>query len=102
MECPNRQLYGLQYHPEVQHSERGTPMLRHFLLSVAKMKADWKIEKVLEEEMEKIRRLVRSCSLFVCEHMQTGQRAESLHMLHAWSLASWWPLGFWTCSAQQE
>ena len=59
VESAERQLFGLQYHPEVMHSERGTPMLRHFLLSIAKMPADWKIEKVLEEEMDKIRHLVR-------------------------------------------
>ena len=58
VEAPDRQLYGLQYHPEVQHSKRGTLTLKHFLLHIAKLPADWKIERVLEEEMEKIRRLV--------------------------------------------
>ena len=58
VECPSKRIYGLQYHPEVMHSDRGTPTLRHFLLQIAGMEPDWKIENVLEEEMEKIRRTV--------------------------------------------
>ena len=58
VECPAKLIYGLQYHPEVMHSDRGTPTLRHFLLQIAGMQPDWKIENILEEEMEKIRRTV--------------------------------------------
>ena len=52
-------LFGLQYHPEVQHSERGLATLKRFLFSIAKIPADWRIESVLEEEMGKIRETVR-------------------------------------------
>ena len=55
IESQGRRMYGLQYHPEVQHSERGAATLMRFLLEVANLKADWRIENVLEEEMEKIR-----------------------------------------------
>ena len=58
IESQGRRMYGLQYHPEVQHSERGAATLRRFLLDVANLTADWRIENVLEEEMEKIRRTV--------------------------------------------
>ncbi len=51
-------LYGLQYHPEVQHSERGMATLKRFLFSIAQIPADWRIENVLEEEMAKIREKV--------------------------------------------
>jgi Glutamine amidotransferase class-I len=51
-------LYGLQYHPEVQHSERGVHTLRRFLFDIARIPADWRIENVLQEELEKIRRVV--------------------------------------------
>ncbi len=39
-------------------SERGAETIRHFLFDVAKMTGDWKMEDVLEEEMEKIRQQV--------------------------------------------
>ena len=59
IENPTAHLYGLQYHPEVQHSERGIATLRRFLFQISKVPADWKIENVLEEEMAKIRATVR-------------------------------------------
>lgn len=62
IENKQRRLYGIQYHPEVQHSERGIATLRRFLFGIAKMPADWKIENVLKEEMDKIRGLVRAKS----------------------------------------
>lgn len=36
-------------------SERGAETIRHFLFDIAKMTGDWRMEDVLEEEMEKIR-----------------------------------------------
>ena len=34
--------------------------LKHFLFGIAKLKADWKLENILEEELEKLRRQVMS------------------------------------------
>ena len=59
IENKQKLLYGLQYHPEVQHSERGIATLKRFLFGIAKMPADWKIENVLKEEMDKISATVR-------------------------------------------
>lgn len=39
-------------------SERGAETIRHFLYDIAKLTGDWKMEDVLNEEMEKIRRQV--------------------------------------------
>ncbi len=54
IEHPGRRLYGLQYHPEVAHSERGGATLERFLFGIAGVPADWRIESVLDEEMAKI------------------------------------------------
>lgn len=51
--------YGLQYHPEVKHTDRGMETLKHFLFGIAKLRADWKLENILEEELEKLRQQVR-------------------------------------------
>ncbi|KAK9867184.1 hypothetical protein WJX84_003300 [Apatococcus fuscideae] len=66
IESAKRRLYGLQYHPEVMHSERGNLTLQHFLNSIASLKADWKMENVLEEELEKIRRVVGPTAHAIC------------------------------------
>ena len=46
--CPNvgiadaaRGFYGVQFHPEVNHTEHGTDMIRNFLYRVCKAKGDW-------------------------------------------------------------
>ncbi|KAL4448463.1 hypothetical protein ABPG75_005682 [Micractinium tetrahymenae] len=66
IENPGRRIFGLQYHPEVMHSERGAETIRHFLFDVAKMTGDWKMEDVLEEEMEKIRQQVGPTDHVIC------------------------------------
>jgi GMP synthase (glutamine-hydrolysing) len=47
-------MYGLQYHPEVMHTDQGTETLRHFLFEIAKLKKTWKMEDVLEQLMAKV------------------------------------------------
>lgn len=46
--CPNvaiadvkRGFYGVQYHPEVNHTENGVQMIRNFLFEVCGAKGDW-------------------------------------------------------------
>lgn len=51
IEDPERKIYGLQYHPEVMHTEGGTDTLRHFLLDLAGVKADWTMAEVLETQL---------------------------------------------------
>ena len=60
VEDRRRRVYGLQYHPEVRHSVRGDATLRHFLFGISCIQADWRMENVLEEELAKLRALVRS------------------------------------------
>ncbi|EFN56364.1 hypothetical protein CHLNCDRAFT_144859 [Chlorella variabilis] len=66
IEHPKRRIFGLQYHPEVVHSERGAETIRHFLFDIAKMTGDWRMEDVLEEEMEKIRLQVGPTDHVIC------------------------------------
>ncbi len=83
-------LYGLQYHPEVQHSERGVFTLRRFLFDIAGIPADWRIENVLEEELEKIRTVVCApfplfCSLDHVSSVSKGYGTRgSVHMESVW------------------
>ncbi|MEG0691913.1 MAG: glutamine-hydrolyzing GMP synthase [Oscillospiraceae bacterium] len=41
MEHAEKNLYGMQYHPEVLHTDNGNAMLRNFLYEVCKAKGDW-------------------------------------------------------------
>ncbi len=41
MQNPSKKLYGMQFHPEVLHSENGIAMLRNFLYEVCGAVGDW-------------------------------------------------------------
>jgi GMP synthase (glutamine-hydrolysing) len=52
-EAPDRQLYGMQFHPEVMHTEYGMTMLRTFL-DAAGCQPTWTMRGVIEEQTERI------------------------------------------------
>ncbi|HVL53908.1 MAG TPA: glutamine-hydrolyzing GMP synthase [Vitreimonas sp.] len=41
LEAPGRNLYGIQFHPEVVHTPRGRDVLRNFVLGIAGARAAW-------------------------------------------------------------
>lgn len=51
-------LYGVQFHPEVRHSEFGDELLKNFTFEVCKAKGEWSMENFIEVETEKIREQV--------------------------------------------
>ena len=53
-ENPSLGLYGMQFHPEVMHTEHGMAMLRQFL-AAAGCRADWTMSNVIDEQTELIR-----------------------------------------------
>ncbi len=55
-ENPDRKLYGLQFHPEVRHTEHGSAMLENFLFRACGVRPDWTIESFRHEKVEAIRR----------------------------------------------
>lgn len=44
IENPGRKLYGVQFHPEVNHSEKGFEILQNFLYKVCGCVGDWAME----------------------------------------------------------
>ena len=60
--CPNvaicdkeRKFYGVQFHPEVNHTENGTAMIRNFLYKVCDAVGDWTMESYMHRCIEEIR-----------------------------------------------
>jgi GMP synthase (glutamine-hydrolysing) len=54
----NRPLYGLQWHPEVAHTENGKRMLRNFLFEICDCQADWVISDFISVAIEETQRLI--------------------------------------------
>lgn len=66
IENREKRLYGLQYHPEVTHSPQGMETLRYFLFDVCGVKAGWKMENVLDEEIKVIKETVGPDEHVIC------------------------------------
>ena len=55
---PKKKIYGVQFHPEVVHTQYGRTILDNFLREVAALGRDWKMESFLERSIEEIRACV--------------------------------------------
>ncbi len=58
-----RRMYGVQWHPEVKHSEFGQRVLENFLHTAAGIPADWNSGNVIAEQVERIRAQVGSAKV---------------------------------------
>ncbi|HEY4614943.1 MAG TPA: glutamine-hydrolyzing GMP synthase, partial [Citricoccus sp.] len=54
-ESPEKRIYGVQWHPEVGHTERGQEVLTNFLRRGAGLDESWTTSNVIEEQVELIR-----------------------------------------------
>ncbi|GGG30717.1 GMP synthase [glutamine-hydrolyzing] [Lysinibacillus alkalisoli] len=54
----SRNLYAVQFHPEVQHSVHGNDLLRKFVFDVCDAKGDWSMQNFIDIEIAKIRETV--------------------------------------------
>lgn len=55
-----KKLYGVQFHPEVRHTEYGLEILRRFLVDVCKCRAEWSMGSFVDEQITLIREEVGS------------------------------------------
>ncbi|MDR2174339.1 MAG: glutamine-hydrolyzing GMP synthase [Synergistaceae bacterium] len=55
MESEDGRRFGLQFHPEVEHTQHGARILRHFLFDVCGCRGDWDLGDWVERSVEEIR-----------------------------------------------
>ena len=58
MECEEKNLYAVQFHPEVMHTQEGTKMLSNFVFDVCQCKGDWEMSSFVETTIKEIREKV--------------------------------------------
>jgi GMP synthase (glutamine-hydrolysing) len=56
----SRQLFAVQFHPEVHHTRRGTDILRNFVLNICNAKADWTPQHFVDVTIAAVREQVGS------------------------------------------
>ncbi len=54
----SRVIYGLQFHPEVTHTQFGGHLLANFVLKICGCKGTWRISSLIEQQMDRIRTIV--------------------------------------------
>ncbi|CAM3909016.1 glutamine-hydrolyzing GMP synthase [Alicyclobacillus pomorum] len=58
MSRPDKQLYAVQYHPEVKHSEYGSQLLSNFLFKICGCAGDWNMASLVDVAVAQIREQV--------------------------------------------
>lgn len=65
-ENPERDIYCVQFHPEVSHTPLGKEVIRNFLFNVCGCRGDWTASQFITEEVEKIRTTIGEIGNVVC------------------------------------
>ncbi|MFL6512109.1 MAG: glutamine-hydrolyzing GMP synthase [Nitrososphaera sp.] len=55
---PDKKFYGIQFHPEVVHTEKGTQILKNFAQTISGAKPEWDIKSFIESTIDNIRKQV--------------------------------------------
>ncbi|HEU4482806.1 MAG TPA: glutamine-hydrolyzing GMP synthase [Nitrososphaeraceae archaeon] len=53
-----KKFYGIQFHPEVVHTERGFEILKNFSINISKAKPEWDMTNFVESTIENIKKRV--------------------------------------------
>lgn len=54
----NKDIYGTQFHPEVEHTVYGLNLISNFLFNICKMTPNWNMDNFIDDEIKKIKDLV--------------------------------------------
>ncbi len=58
--CREKNLYALQFHPEVEHTQNGTAIIGHFLSRVCKCEKNWTMESFCQGAISQIKDKVKN------------------------------------------
>ena len=55
MENADKKLYGVQFHPEVEHCQEGDKVLRNFLYNVCNVSGDWTTDSFIADKIKELK-----------------------------------------------
>ncbi len=56
---PEKKLFGLQFHPEVEHTKNGSLMIKNFLFNICRCKKSWTMGSFISTTIEEIKQTVK-------------------------------------------
>jgi GMP synthase (glutamine-hydrolysing) len=59
IEEPQKRIYGLQFHPEVVHTQRGIDLIKNFLFHICKCSRLWTLDSFLEQTSRDLKKKVK-------------------------------------------
>ncbi len=65
IENKDKQVYGVQFHPEVTHTSEGKLLLENFVFDICKVNANWNIDDFVTSRIEKIQEIVKEESVIL-------------------------------------
>ena len=60
MENEEKKLFGVQFHPEVNHTAEGNILIKNFLYEICRCSGSWKIESFIEEKIKQLKQKIGS------------------------------------------
>ena len=60
IECAAKKIWGVQFHPEVMHTQQGTEILQRFIHQLAGCKPSWTMDSIIDTQIKAIREQVGS------------------------------------------
>ena len=58
IECDSRKIWGVQFHPEVMHTQQGNQILRRFIHQLAGCVPSWTMDSIIDTQIKAIREQV--------------------------------------------
>ena len=71
--CPEKNLYGIQFHPELAHTQGGNKILSHFLHEVCGFDESWNMERVIPQAVAQLQRKIGNRTTTVGIHFHNNQ-----------------------------
>ena len=54
-----KKIYGIQFHPEVTHTQNGNIIIKNFIFDICRTKKQWKIESEKKRIIKEIKKTVQ-------------------------------------------